>query len=144
MLPWWPTTSWKVKVIYILKFQSKHICLPNTVSKLGHRLRHRPSIETVFCKFKAHFSFKFIILCYYFSSFETGIANAITSFKWRKILLLRKNKHLPNRIIVWLTTADYFINFIVILSGLRPPWKHINLDTGSASLLYVCKHILDQ
>ena len=29
----------------------------------------------------------------YFSSFEAGIANAISSFKWRKILLFMKNRH---------------------------------------------------
>ena len=31
-----------------------------------------------------------------FRSFNAGIANAISSFKWRKILLFMKNKHLPN------------------------------------------------
>ena len=29
----------------------------------------------------------------YFSSFEAGIANAISSFKWRTILLFMKNRH---------------------------------------------------
>ena len=33
------------------------------------------------------------LLQFYFSSFEAGIANAISSFKWRKILLLMKNRH---------------------------------------------------
>ena len=33
------------------------------------------------------------LLQLYFSSFEAGIANAISSFKWRKILLFMKNRH---------------------------------------------------
>ena len=33
------------------------------------------------------------LLQLYFSTFEAGIANAISSFKWRKILLLMKNRH---------------------------------------------------
>ena len=31
-----------------------------------------------------------------FHSFKAGIAKAISSFKWRKIFLFKKNKHLPN------------------------------------------------
>ena len=31
-----------------------------------------------------------------FHSFKAGIANAISSFKWRKKILFMKNKHLPN------------------------------------------------
>ena len=30
-----------------------------------------------------------------FHSFEAGIANAISSFNWRKIVLFMKNKHFP-------------------------------------------------
>ena len=33
------------------------------------------------------------LLQLYFSSFEAGIANAISSFKWQKILLFMKNRH---------------------------------------------------
>ena len=33
------------------------------------------------------------LLQLYFSSFEAGIANAISSFKWRKILPFMKNRH---------------------------------------------------
>ena len=33
------------------------------------------------------------LLQLYFSSFEAGIANAISSFKWRKILIFMKNRH---------------------------------------------------
>ena len=33
------------------------------------------------------------LLQLYFSSFEAGIANAISSFKWRKILLFMKKIH---------------------------------------------------
>ena len=33
------------------------------------------------------------LLQLYFSSFEAGIADAISSFKWRKILLFMKNRH---------------------------------------------------
>ena len=35
-----------------------------------------------------------------FRSFEDGIANAISSFKWRKMFLFKKNIHLPNWIIL--------------------------------------------
>ena len=31
-----------------------------------------------------------------FHSFKAGIANAISSFKWRKIFIFMKNKHFPN------------------------------------------------
>ena len=31
-----------------------------------------------------------------FHSFKAGIANAISSFKWRKTVLFMKNKHIPN------------------------------------------------
>ena len=37
----------------------------------------------------------------YFSSFKAGIANAISSFKWRKIFIFFENRHLLNWII-WL------------------------------------------
>ena len=33
------------------------------------------------------------LLQLYFSSFEAGIATAISSFKWRKIWLFMKNRH---------------------------------------------------
>ena len=41
-------------------------------------------------------------LSLFFLLFETGIAYAISSFKWQKIILFMKNRHLPNWII-WLT-----------------------------------------
>ena len=46
----------------------------------------------------------FIYICMYFSSFEAGIANAISSFKWRKIVLFMKNRHRPklNDQFIWL------------------------------------------
>ena len=38
----------------------------------------------------------------YFSSFEAGIANAISSFKWRKIFIFFENMH-PLNLVIFLT-----------------------------------------
>ena len=39
------------------------------------------------------------LVCFYFSSFEAGIADAISSFKRRKIFIFMKNRHFLNLII---------------------------------------------
>ena len=39
-------------------------------------------------------------LCCIFHSFEAGIANAISSFKWRKMIVFFENIHILNRIIL--------------------------------------------
>ena len=36
------------------------------------------------------------LFVYFFHSFEAGIANAISSFKWRKLLLFMKNIDISN------------------------------------------------
>ena len=62
-----------------------------------------------------------------FHSFKAGIANAISSFKWRKIFLFMKNKHLPNWNI-WLAEhlpSENFINSSDVLFGLKLYWKRI-------------------
>ena len=55
----------------------------------------------------------------YFSSFEAGIANAISSFKWQKIYLFMKNKHVwkltfcltehLSQTILWISASFYFL-----------------------------------
>ena len=53
----------------------------------GSRVRHYIYTEDVINPCSAE------LLWLFFSSFEAGIANAIYSFKWRKILLFMKNRH---------------------------------------------------
>ena len=55
----------------------------------------------------------------YFSIFEAGIANAISSFKWQKIWLFMKNKHVwkvtfwltehLSQTILWISVSFYFL-----------------------------------
>ena len=54
-----------------------------------------------------------------FHSFEAGIANAISSFKWRKIYIFMKNRHVPNwnYLINWASFKRYFFNFFWFSSG---------------------------
>ena len=77
--------------------------------------------------------------CFYFSSFEAGIADAISSFKWRKIFLSMKHTHLQkmNDFINWARSKHYSINFCAILFGLILHWNRIFMVPASQGLLYV-------
>ena len=67
---------------------------------LGHRLRRWPNPSAVELRVSI------------FHSFEGGIANADSNFKWRKKCLFMKNVHLQN-VIIWLSEdlSHYFVNF---------------------------------
>ena len=72
----------------------------------------------------------------YFSSFKTGIANAISSFKWRKIWHLWKinmceNKHLIN----WSSITNYVMDFSVILFPLKPTRNRIYTAPAAQRLI---------
>ena len=44
-------------------------------------------------------------VCLYFLSFEAGITDAISSFKWQKIIFMEK-KHIRN-VIIWSTEHEH-------------------------------------
>ena len=63
----------------------------------------------------------------YFSSFEAGIANAISSSKWWKIFIFFENNASSklNYLINWASTTNYILHFIDILFGLKSAWNRI-------------------
>ena len=72
------------------------------------------------------------LLQLYFSSFEAGIANAISSFKWRKIILFMKNRQ---------STKNYFIkikwDFYWSITSLTP-----YISGHSRTRVSICFHSL--
>ena len=81
------------------------------------------------------------IVCLYFLWFEAGIANAIYSFKWRKIIILMKKRHLLNWLIRLsdhppLTIFSISVTFYALLKMLEPfmcvsSITRVNRPTGS-------------
>ena len=72
-----------------------------------------------------------------FHSFEAGIANAISSFKWRKIFIFMKNSHLQ----YWIneaSTKNYFFKFIDISIDLKHAWNRVYTVPAAQGLI---KHI---
>ena len=51
---------------------------------------------------------------YCFSSFEAGIANAISSFIWRELLLCMENKHVPIWVIILTVDLPQNISSITV------------------------------
>ena len=73
----------------------------------------------------------------YFLSFEAGIANIISSFKWRKIWLRYLWKITSVNISIsinWAALTNYFIDFSGILFPLKIIWNQIYKDQAAQRL----------
>ena len=97
-----PLSNWTILFTphYFIHFSgfSYDLNLPSSIS----RVHNRSYLRAVACLYLSQHIYLICItfnpcpaelLQLYFSSFEAGIANAISSFKWRKILLFMKNRH---------------------------------------------------
>ena len=78
------------------------------------------------------------------SSFEAGIANAISSFKWRKIWLSVKTKHVW-KFTFWLTnhlSQNYFIDYSAILFPLKLTRNRIYTAPAAQRLTHMMHYVL--
>ena len=74
-------------------YDKQYIGLLNTSCAFSHSKHAAVLAVNTFCMTMEINPCAAELLQLYFSSFEAGIANAISSFKWRKILLFMKNRH---------------------------------------------------
>ena len=92
MLEWiWPSVAWCAPAL--IQHRISFSCLVCDAGRSPHTThKNRPQLNH--CRAE--------LFQLYFSSFKAGIANAIPSFKWRKIWLFMRNKHV-GKLTFWLT-----------------------------------------
>ena len=129
LMIYWKRRAWETE--YILPFLiQKHIitifqiCMQKGIQSGASRSK----VRLLYCW----------IVCEYFHSFEAGIANAISSFKWMKNILIMKNSDLPNWLTEHLSQDMLQISVVFYLV-----WNCLSYIPYIYTVLEKCTHIVD-